>query len=213
MKLSLYKDFSPAVSIILPTFNREKLLKRAVNSVLNQSFKNWELIIVDDGSSDGTFSVINEFQKDHENIRYIKHPNKKLPLSLNTGIQASCGEFITFLGSDDEYKPEHLELRYNYMNENPNIDLLHGGIEVIGDPFVKDKNDLSKKIHLEECHIGGTFFCRRKIFEVLGGFKNIEYSEDSEFFERVEAKFKTAKVNFPTYVYYRDTPDSICNSV
>lgn len=213
MKLSLYKNFYPAVSIILPSFNREKLLKRAVNSVLNQTFKNWELIIVDDGSSDGTFSLVNEFQKDFENIRYLKHPNKKLPLSLNTGIQAACGEFITFLGSDDEFKPEHLELRYNYMNENPNIDLLHGGIEIIGDPFVKDKNDLSRKIHLEECHIGGTFFCRRKIFEVLGGFKNIEYSEDSEFFERVEEKFKTAKVNFKTYVYYRDTPDSICNSV
>lgn len=99
------------------------------------------------------------------------------------------------------------------MNENPYIDLLHGGIEIIGDPFVKDKNDLTKKIHLEECHIGGTFFCRRKIFEELGGFKNIEYSEDSEFFERVEEEFKTAKVNFKTYVYYRDTPDSICNSV
>lgn len=213
MKLSLYKDFSPAVSIILPTFNREKLLKRAVNSVLNQTFKNWELLIIDDGSSDGTFLLINEFQKESEKIRYLKHPNKKLPLSLNTGIQASCGDFITFLGSDDEYKPEHLELRFNYLNENPNIDLIHGGIEIIGDPFVKDKNDLSKKIHLEECHIGGTFFCTRKIFEALGGFKNIEYSEDSEFFERVEEKFKTEKVNFPTYVYYRDTPDSICNSV
>lgn len=213
MKLSLYKDYSPAVSIILPTFNREMLLKRAVNSVLNQTFKNWELIIVDDGSSDDTFSLISDYQNHFENIRYLRHPNKKLPLSLNTGIQASCGEFITFLGSDDEYKHEHIELRYNYMNENPYIDLLHGGIEIIGDPFVKDKNDLTKKIHLEECHIGGTFFCRRKIFEELGGFKNIEYSEDSEFFERVEEEFKTAKVNFKTYVYYRDTPDSICNSV
>ena len=213
MKLNLYKGFAPAVSIILPTFNRENLLGRAIASILNQTLKSWELIIVDDGSGDGTFSLINEYQKKYSNIRYLRHPNKKLPLSLNTGIQASCGEFITFIGSDDEYKPEHLKLRYNYLNENPDVDLVHGGIEIIGDPYVKDKNDLSRKIHLKDCHIGGTFFCRRKVFEELGGFKNIEYSEDSEFFERVEEKFKTAKVDFPTYVYYRDTPDSICNSV
>lgn len=213
MKLNLYKDFVPAVSVILPTFNREKLLERAVSSILNQTFTNWELLIVDDGSGDGTFSLINEYQKKYEKIRYLRHANKKLSLSLNTGIQASCGEFITFIGSDDEYKPEHLELRYNYLNKNSDVDLLHGGIEIIGDPFVKDKNDLSKKIHLKDCYIGGTFFCRRKIFEELGGFKNIEYSEDSEFFERVERKFKTVKVDFPTYVYHRDTPDSICNTV
>lgn len=213
MKLNLYKQFSPAVSIILPTFNREKLLERAIKSILNQKFILWELIIVDDGSDDGTFEVVNNYQKKHENIRYLRHANKKLPLALNTGIQASCGEFITFIGSDDEYKPEHILLRYNYINRNPDIDMLHGGIEIVGDPFVKDKNDLNKTVHLSECFIGGTFFCRRKIFDEIGGFNNIEYSEDSEFFERARKKFNTVKVEFPTYIYYRDTPDSICNSI
>ena len=213
MKLNLYKGFIPAVSIILPTFNRETLLPRSINSIINQTFQDWELIIVDDGSDDKTFELFGKYSNTYENIRYIKHSNKKLPLSLNTGIQASCGEFITFIGSDDEYKSNHIEVRYKYLTEKPEIDLIHGGIEIIGDPFVKDKNDLSKKIHLSKCFIGGTFFCRRKVFEEIGGFKDIEYSEDSEFFERVEEKFKTAKVNFPTYIYYRDTPDSICNSI
>lgn len=213
MKLNLYKEFAPAVSIILPTLNRRNLLSRAVDSILNQTFKNWELIVVDDGSSDETFSLVREYQIANENIRYMRHSNKKLPLSLNTGIQAACGEFVTFIGSDDEYKPEHLELRYNYLSDNPDIFLVHGGIEIIGNPYVKDKNDLNKSIHLNDCHIGGTYFCRRIVFEEIGGFKNIAYSEDSEFFERVEKKYKTQKLEYPTYIYYRDTPDSICNSL
>lgn len=211
--MDLYRKFNPSVSIVLPTFNREKLLLRAVNSVIKQSFKNWELIIVDDGSTDGTFSLISKLQAEFENIRFLRHSNRKLPFSLNAGILASCGEYITFLGSDDEYKIEHLELRIGAMKNNTHVDLLHGGIEIIGDPYVKDKNDRSKKIHLNDCTIGGTFFGKRKVFLELQGFKNIIYSEDSEFLERAEKKYEILKINFPTYIYHRNTPDSICNTI
>ena len=122
------------------------------------------------------------------------------------------GDYLTFLGSDDEYKKEHIQLRVEeIMNEN--IDFIHGGVEIIGDPYVKDKNNKSKMIHLNDCTIGGTFFAKKEVFVNLNGFKDIEYSEDSEFFERVLSKYKIKKVNYPTYIYYRDTPDSICNNI
>ena len=211
--MKLYKDKCPTVSIIVPTYNRKQLLKRAINSVFNQTCKNWELIIVDDGSNDSTVEYINSLVMKFENIKLIKHKNRGLPLSLNSGILLSAGKYITFLGSDDEYNSNHLQLRINYLQNNTGIDLLYGGIKIIGNPYVKDKNDLSKIIHLSECIIGGTFFGKRDIFIKLNGFTDIKYSEDSEFIERAKILFNIKKVDFPTYIYYRDTENSICNTI
>ena len=95
------------------------------------------------------------------------------------------------------------------MNENPEIDFLHGGVEIIGDEFVPDKYDRKKLIHLSDCVIGATFFGKKKVFSELGGFKQIPYSEDSEFLERVVKQYKVKKIDFPTYIYHREVPDSI----
>ncbi len=211
--MKLYKSFSPAVSVILPTFNRAKLILRSVESVICQTFENWELVIIDDGSTDETYGVLEKLVLADERLIYLKHSNRKLPISLNTGLKIASGEYVAFLGSDDEFKPDHLKLRVEYLNSHPEIDLLHGGVEIIGDPFVKDKNDQSKKIHLSECVIGGTFIGKREMFLELDGFKDLKYSEDSELFERAEKKYKIAKVDFKTYIYYRDTEDSITNQI
>ena len=120
---------------------------------------------------------------------------------------------ITFLGSDDTYKSDHLQLRLDFMAANPEIDLIHGGLEIIGNPFVKNRDDLSKEIHLSECAVGGTFFGRRHVFLELQGFRNLHYSEDSEFLDRVKAIYSIDKVDYPTYMYNRNSPDSITNNI
>ncbi|NJD21224.1 MAG: glycosyltransferase family 2 protein [Melioribacter sp.] len=211
--MQVYKSYKPFVSVIMPTFNRANFLKRSIESVLKQTYKDWELIIVDDGSLDDTFKIIDEYLIKYENIRYMKHSNRRTPLATNVGILASCGKLLAFLGSDDEWKPDYLKQRVEFMETHPDIDLIHGGVEIIGHPYVKDKNDLTKEIHLSECVIGGTFFGKRNVFFELDGFKNLVYSDDSDFFERAEKKYKIAKVNFPSYIYYRDTPDSICSTI
>lgn len=211
--MQLYKSFSPAVSVILPTFNRYELLGNAIDSVIRQTIKVWELIIVDDGSGDDSFERVRKYQDNYENIRYLRHSNRKLPFSLNAGIQCASGEFITFLGSDDTFKPNHLQLRLEFMNANPDLDLIHGGLEIIGNPYVKDRDDLSREIHLSECAIGGTFFGHRQLFHELQGFRNLRYSEDSEFLDRVKAIYSIDKVDYPTYVYNRNSPDSITNNI
>ena len=213
INMQIYKSYKPVVSIIMPTFNRANFLKRSIESVLNQIYKDWELVIVDDGSVDDSFKIINEYLLKYENIRYMKHSNRRTPLAINAGILASCGELIAFLGSDDEWKADYLKQRIEFLQTHPDIDLIHGGVEIIGHPYVKDKNDLTKEIHLSECIIGGTFFGKRNVFFELDGFKNLIYSDDSDFFERAEKKYKIAKVNFPSYIYYRDTPDSICSTI
>ena len=209
--LNIYKSFKPVISVVMASYNRAKYLKRSIESLLLQTFKEWELLVVDDGSKDNTFEIINEYLENNENIRYLKHKNRKLALTRNAGIEASVGEYITFLDSDDEYDKNHLKLRMNFMLGRPDVDLIHGGIQIIGDPYVTDKNNPGEKIHLEQCVIGGTFFGRKKVFFESDGFSSIDYSEDSEFLDRAKEKFIVQKVGYPTYIYHRDTEDSITN--
>lgn len=211
--MNIYKNFYPEVSIILATYNRANLIRGSVDSVICQSFTNWELIIVDDGSTDDTYNLIKDYQKNHQNIRYLRHSHKKLPLTRNAGIQASIGNYITFIDSDDTYLQDHIILRIQCIQKNPEIDLLHGGYVAIGNPYVADKNDYTKLIHLDDCYIGGTFFGKREVFMELKGFRDIQFSEDSDFMERALLKYKVNKIHFPTYIYHRDIQDSICNSL
>jgi glycosyltransferase involved in cell wall biosynthesis len=201
------------VTIILPTFNRAKFISRAINSVINQSYSEWELIIIDDGSTDETNLVVKEYLNKHKNIKYFYHRNRGVSYSMNVGIDNSCGEYLTFLGSDDEFSAEHLKIRVEYMIRNSEADIIHSPAKIIGNKYVKDKNDKSRLIHLDNCIIGGTLFGKSKIFKKLNGFKDLNYSPESEFIERAEVEHKIREFNYRTYIYYRDTPDSICNNI
>lgn len=203
----------PEISVIMAVYNREAYLSRAINSLLKQTFTSWELIAIDDGSTDESLKILIGFQDNNKNIKVITQEHRNLSESRNRGIKLSIGNFITFLDSDDEFLPTHLETRYKYLIDHPEIDLLHGGVTIIGDSFVADRNDLNKTMTLYNCVIGGTFFGKRKVFQTLGGFNEITYSEDSEFLDRALKIFTVEKVIYPTYIYHRDTPDSITNKI
>jgi glycosyltransferase involved in cell wall biosynthesis len=197
------------ISIILPVYNRQEYIERAIVSVLNQIYKKWELIIIDDGSNDSTAELIGTYKNYDPRIKTFYQNHQNLSTAKNNGISRSEGKFITFLDSDDEYKKEHLKFRIDFLNQNPKAEFLHGGVQVIGNQFVPDRNDRTKLTHLSSCAIGATFFGRREIFLELDGFKQIDYSEDSEFLERVIKYYNVRKVDFPTYIYHRELPDSI----
>ena len=207
-----YPVILPEVSVILTVYNRAPYLKRCINSLLEQSFTDWELIAIDDGSEDNSFDVLKGYLRKDSRIKLIRHKNMKLPLSRNKGIIASKGKYITFLDSDDEYEKDHLLKRVDYMESRPEIDMIRGGVKIIGNEFVRDKNNPVMLIHLSECTIGATFFGRRNVFLSLNGFRNLEYSEDSEFLDRAEKYFHVEKVDFNTYKYYREASDSITNN-
>lgn len=211
--MNLYNPNTKTVSVILPTYNRKEYISRAIDSVINQSYKNWELIVIDDGSTDKTKNVLTSYMSQFSNIKYFFHSNRGVALSMNKGIDLSSGDYITFLGSDDEYLKDHILLRVEYLNAHENIDLIHSTTKIIGDEYVKDKNDLTKKIHLNNCIIGGTLFGKRKVFKELNGFDKVNYSPESDFVERAENEFSIFKLSLPTYIYYRDTPNSICNTI
>ena len=104
-------------SIILPTFNRGHMIHLAIESVLNQTYKDWELIIVDDGSTDDTKDVIAEFIEKDNKIRYLHQKNKEGSAARNKGIKEAKGHWICFLDSDDIYHTNHLEEFKNLINQ------------------------------------------------------------------------------------------------
>lgn len=112
---------STFVSVIIPTYNRASVLKRAINSVLNQTYKNIELIIIDDGSTDETQELLDQL-----NLESIKTTNGGVSKARNLGIQQAQGKWLAFLDSDDEWLPEKLEKQIAFSNANPNINIIHG---------------------------------------------------------------------------------------
>lgn len=107
------------VSIIIPTYNRAHLISKAIDSIINQTYKNWELLIIDDGSTDETEVVIKSFLED-KRIQYFKIPNSGACAARNKGLENSKGDYITFLDSDDEYLPEKIEKQI-YVFKNSKV--------------------------------------------------------------------------------------------
>lgn len=109
---------NPKVSVIVPTYNRGDVLPRTIKSVLNQSFKDFELLIVDDGSTDNTKEVVDKFKEQDDRVGYFRYtPNKGGNVARNLGIKKSRGRYIAFLDSDDEFLPDSLKKRLEVIEE------------------------------------------------------------------------------------------------
>jgi len=195
----------------MAVYNTEfHLTKRAIDSVLEQDFQDFELIIIDDGSKGNDRKSLLEYVEKYEDkIVYIRHSNRGQAQSINRGVLISVGEFITILDSDDEYKPFHLSA---CLQEMENVDLICSTAETVvnssDDYYVPDKNDLSKPIHLDDAVLFGTLFGHQKVFKSIdfeGGF-----AADSAFYERAQIQFRAKKVFQKSYIYYRNNPSSTC---
>jgi glycosyltransferase involved in cell wall biosynthesis len=143
-------------------------------------------------------------------VRYVYQTNQGLAGARNTGIATAQGDYVTFLDSDDEFHADHVALRAEHLDEHPATMMVHGGLEVVnGSWMVPDYYRPGELVDVRECAVGATFFFRRSIVATVGGFVHRTYGEDTEFFERATARVVVARVPWPTYRYYRDTPDSI----
>ncbi len=206
----------PRVTVVLAVYNRKHLIEPAIQSVQEQTVSSWELLVVDDGSTDGLEDLVIPMVLQSGSIRYMKHQNRKLAATRNMGIQAALGFYVTFLDSDDAYAPDHLERRLEVMQAHPEIDFLHGGVQLVGPAhtqFVQDAYDPTQMIHISECVVGATLFGKKKAFVESGGFKQVLYSSESEFVPRVARTHVVKRVDFPTYRYYTGIEDSICSRI
>lgn len=129
------------ISVILPTYNRANYIKDAIESVLNQTYRNIELLIIDDGSTDNTQAVIEHYLKDNR-IRYIKQKNSGAAAARNKGLELSKGKYVAFLDSDDIWEKDKLEIQIEVMNTLPDVAI------VFSDFSAKRQDGLIEKSHI-----------------------------------------------------------------
>ncbi|MGK7876190.1 MAG: glycosyltransferase family 2 protein [Xenococcaceae cyanobacterium] len=201
-------NHTPKVSVIIPTYNRSHFIKDAVDSVLAQTYQDFELIVVDDGSTDGTQEVLADYR---ERLKYIYQENQGRSVARNLGAKNAKGKYIAFLDSDDMWTPMKLERQLQVLETNPKIALVHcftSGIDNKG----RHCQELTEchKIHYQRTSQRGYSFeaialeciiftsciaVKRDIFLDLGGFdSSFDYLEDWDFYLRLAFNHKIAVV-------------------
>ena len=183
------KKIQHLIDIVIPAYNRKQLLKRAVSSVYNQSYKNWRLFIVDDGSTDGTSD---EIYGEKTQLLSLKQ-NKGVSYARNYGIKQGRAEWLAFLDSDDEWLSHKLEKQIEYSDKNPNYFLIH-----CNELWIKSGKILNqKKKHKKQggrifipsvdlcCISPSAVLIKRKVFNEIGFFKeDFPVCEDYDFWLR-----------------------------
>lgn len=138
------------ISILLTSYNYEKFIGKTIQSVINQTYTDWELIIVDDGSTDNSLNIIKEFAQKDSRIKYFTHPdnsNKGLVNSIKAGLEKTNGEWIVFLESDDLITPDNIEKKVNIINKyKDKVNLIFNDCELFGDEKVI--KDLEKAFNI-----------------------------------------------------------------
>jgi glycosyltransferase involved in cell wall biosynthesis len=192
------------VSVILSVYNHAALLGRAIESVLAQTTRDWELVIADDGSTDRSRHVAEAYAARADRIRVIALPHRGLSAAVNAAFRFTTGLYLTALDADDYYRAHHLEDNLRYLRKHPETDLVMSRAEVIGDPHVVDLERPGRMIHLDRCVIGGTLFVKRAVFEAVGAMPAIGFGMDYHFAKAVErAGYVVRKRRARTYVYDR----------
>jgi glycosyltransferase involved in cell wall biosynthesis len=210
----------PNVSVIMPAYNVEPYLAHAAVSVLQQSYTDLELIIVDDGSTDRTGDVAEQLRlSDPERVRVIAQPNRGLPAARNAALAMSQGRFLALLDSDDVWEPHFLERQMAVLAAHPEVDLVTGNARFLGGrkhgatiypcPDPRPPITLATIISDEEAVFVMTVF-RRRVFETIGGFdESPGMSEDFDYWLRAAlAGFRFAR-NPEPLAWYRRRDDSI----
>lgn len=187
------------ISVIMPTFMHEQFIARAIQSVQCQTYKDWELIVVNDGSSDATESIVNQFLIDSR-IHYIYQDNSGPSCARNKGLEHSNGDYIAYLDSDDIYLANHLEVRHKMIKEH-DVDLVFG-------PVWDIKPSLRKIYHGEladtdtGCVLPLMVMHKRFCLSVGLFDSNIVFEEDLDLFLRMKKYYKVYQFFDPVTAEY-----------
>lgn len=203
-------NLSPLVSVIIPTHNRADILPRAINSVLSQSYTNYEIIVVDDGSVDNTQEFLLKFKSDK--LRFLKNETSKGACNArNKGIQAAAGELLAFLDDDDEYLPTYLEEIIKIYD--PKWAYIFSRCYYVYKEAGKVKKLVPKKNKyvdaeqmLYEMSAGNLFIVEKsKMLNIIGFDENLEKAQDYDVLLRLNLKFGTAYcLQRPLYIMHTE---------
>lgn len=199
----------PKVSVIIPTYNRQDFVREAIASVLAQTYQDFELIVVNDGSEDDTQTVVQEFSAIAPCIRYIFQPNQGVSAARNTGVALSVGAFVAFLDSDDLWQPDKLKRQLAFFTAHPEAHIcqteeiwLRRGIRI--NPHKKHRKaggDIFAR-SLDLCLVSpSAVMLRRSLFGRIGGFDpQLPACEDYDLWLRIAALLPVHLIETPLVI-------------
>ncbi|ELZ56307.1 MULTISPECIES: glycosyltransferase family 2 protein [unclassified Haloferax] len=209
---------SPTVSVIIPTYNRPEKLLRAVNSVLEQTYQDIEIIVINDFPEQDVSEVL----PDYESVRCIQHKqNRGAPVARNNGIQSSNGEFIALLDDDDAWKPQKLEKQIEYIKSaSSSVGLVYAGREIIYSDGKKDveisNNDgwVHQELLKKNFIPSETPIIRAECFDCVGLFDpDLPSCQDYDLWLRIAKEYKVGVLEQPLAIAFRDHEDRISNNM
>jgi len=178
----------PKISVVLPTFNGAAYLGESLKSIVGQSFSSWELIIVDDGSTDTTPEIIQEFVARDSRIRQVRHlENRNLPAALNTGFSEAKGEYFTWSSDDNVYNQNAFQRLIAVLNHSDEIDIVYADFDMIDavGQRIRTIHCLSSQELPIRNGIGACFLYRRSVQDAISGYEeSLHCAEDWDFWLR-----------------------------
>lgn len=194
------------ISIVLPIYNGEKYMRESIDSIIMQSYQNWELIIVNDCSIDNTAEIANEYVKKDKRIKYYKNEkNMRLPKTLNKGFSLSKGDYLTWTSDDNLFKQGAFEKMVAALKNN-NADFVYASYETIDEngnyiDYVQT-NKMGKYEIIGHNVVGACFMYTRKVYDVIGDYEDkFLLVEDYDYWLRIFSKFNITYIKEILYSY------------
>jgi len=202
-------ETKPALSVVLPFFNAEKTLKAATKSILDQTFRDFELLLINNNSTDESLQIAQTLSKADRRIHILNESKAGVANAMNCGLKNARAPFIARMDADDVAYPKKLEKQYNYLKANPTIDFIGSEVEYV--PYISENKgfrrfvdwansfhtseEIALKQFIEIPVINPTIFFRRELFEKYGGCRDGNFPEDYEMQLRYLSKgIKMAKL-------------------
>lgn len=203
-KASLNNKKKPLVSVLMPAYNAEKYIEKAIASIMLQTLKNIELIIIDDSSRDKTWEIVKKYRRKDKRIIALRNKkNLKLSKTLNIAIEKSKGYYIARMDADDWSYPDRLEKQYNFLEKNTSVGILGGSMEIIEENgtligkrnYPEDDKNIRKNIFWFSPFSHPLIMIRKSLFENVGGYNPMfNPAEDYELYFRIGKLSKFANL-------------------
>jgi glycosyltransferase involved in cell wall biosynthesis len=204
----------PRVSIILPVYNGADYLSQAIEGCLAQTCDNFELIVVDDCSTDNSLDVANSYALMDSRVNVVQHnQNKKLPAALNSGFAVATGQFFTWTSHDNFHKKEAIARLLDYLDNHPLVSIVYSDFYLVDKAGVVtgEVNLPAPDQLIYRNVVGASFLFRREVHERVGIYdENLFLSEDYDFWLRSSQHFKFGHIQEKLY-YYRDHDATLTN--
>ena len=198
-------DTSTKVSIVLPTYNGSRYLRRSLESCLRQTFENIEVIVVDDGSAKDIRGIVSDYKD--ARLRYVSHEaNRGLPQALNTGFSNATGAYLTWTSDDNYYTDNAIEEMVRFLQTYPQIEFIYSDYFVMDGagtiPEGRIRRTQAPASLKENNFIGPCFLYTRRVYEAVGEYDSAAFlAEDYDYWVRVSKQFKMQRLFRPMYYY------------